>query len=428
MHLQQKKEVTLGAEVAPVAGTAANANISTANAHVAVAEKLDESSLVPTVEAKQGGVELVDRLALEWRFLCQESSADEPFFQPEWIAANTRVYLPPGALLLLTARIGNKLSAVLPLRIDRAALCGIPVRRLRGAYRPYSSRFDMTRRDGPLGDRAVQALWAFLKGLPDWDVLDFHDVPQGGALEGLSRLAEADGFSTGRVPTMNSPYLPLSGWDGSHDYFLRQTNPSFASKVRRRKRKLAEQGSLLLSSSGDADPELLQRFFDLEASGWKGRQGTAIRDNLRRRQFYEEVAHGAARFGHFRIYFLEHHGKTVAGHIGFTYRRRHSTPKGAHNEEYNRYGPGHLLIDALLCECAKEGLAEFDFLCEDDPWKLNWTSQMRPHAHLYIFRKNLRGRLAHQARFKFKPVLRALAERKPAKWARFPPLGGSRDS
>ena len=188
----------------------------------------------------------------------------------------------------------------------------------------------------------------------------------------------------------------------------RQVDSRFASALRRRKRKLAEQGPLVLRSSGNADPDLLRRFFDLEASGWKSRRGTAIGNDPRDRQFYEEVARSVARFGHLQLYFLEHYGKTIAGHIGFTYRRRHFTPKGAHDEEYNRYGPGHLLIDAALRDCAEQGLAEFDFLCEDDPWKLSWTSQVRPHAHLYIFRKNSQGRSAYMAKFKLKPALRAL--------------------
>ena len=371
-----------------------------------------ETSFATTVEAKQGGVELVEQLALEWRFLCQENSADEPFFQPDWIAAYTRAYLPLGALLLLTARTRGMLSAVLPLMVGRVKVLGIPVRRLRAAYRPYTCRFDLTRRDGPLGDLAVNALWTSLKDRPDWDVLEFPDVPQRGALEDLLRLAEADGFPTGRLRSMNSPYLSLSGWDGREDYFLRQVDSRFASTFRRRKRKLTGQGSLALRSSSDADPDLLRLFFDMEASGWKGRQGTAIRNDRRYRQFYEEVARGLARFGYLRLHFLEHQGKMIAGHFGFTYRQRHSTPKGARDEEYDRFGPGHLLTDMVLRDCAERGLAEFDFLCEDDPWKLSWTSQVRPHAHLYIFRKNPPGRLAHLLKFKFKPALRAILSKR----------------
>ena len=412
--MQSDKDITLVTEAQPTAEAAASAETSPAARQAAVLEKPQETSLVPTVEAKQGGTELVEQLALEWRFLCQENSADEPFYQPEWIAAYTRAYLPSGSLLLLTARTGGQLSAVLPLMKGRVSVSGIPVRRLRGAYRPYTCRFDLSRRDGPLGDLAVNALWTFLKDLPDWDVLEFPDVPQGGALEDLLRLAEADGFPTGRLPSMNSPYVPLSGWDGREDYFLRQVNSRFASTFRRRKRKLTEQGPLVLRSSSNADPDLLRRFFDMEASGWKGHQGTAIRNDQRYRQFYEEVARGLARFGYLRLHFLEHRGKMIAGHFGLTYRRRHSTPKGARDEEYDRYGPGHLLVELVLRNCAEQGLAEFDFLCEDDPWKLSWTSQVRPHAHLYIFRKNLHGRLAHLAKFKFKPVLRAfLGKRNP---------------
>ena len=397
-----------GGQQAPEAST---------NPHFVTAEKPGESSrLVPAIEAKHGGVEIIDQLAPEWRLLCQESSADEPYFQPEWIAAYARAYLPPGTLLLLIARTGRKLSAVLPLMKGGVNVSGIPLRRLRGAYRPYTSRFDLTRCSGPAGDAAVNAFWTFLRDFPDWDVLEFPDVPQGGALEELQRLAQADGCPVGRVRSMNSPYVSLSGWDGHEDYFLRGLDSRFVSTFRRRKRRLTEQGSLTLRGFRDAEPGLLHIFFNLEASGWKGHQGSAIGNDQRYRQFYEAVARSAARFGYLRLHFLEHRGKMIAGHFGLTYRHRHSTPKGARDEEYDRFGPGHLLMDLVLRECAQQGLQEFDFLCEDDPWKLSWTSQVRPHANLYIFRKNPQGRLAHLGRFKFKPVLRAILGRnKPAR-------------
>ena len=410
------KHIPLATKAQPTSDAAKSAEASPPTAQTIRVEKPQETSLAPTVEAKQGWAELVDQLTPEWRFLCQESSADEPFYQPEWIAAYARAYLPPHTLLLLTARTAGKLSAVLPLMTGRVNVAGIPLRRLRAAYRPYTSRFDLTRCDGPTGKAAVNALWAFLKELPEWDVLEFPDVPEGGALEDLLRLAQADGCPTGRVRSMNSPYVSLSGWDGREDYFLRQVDSRFASTLRRRRRRLTEQGPLALRAFKDADPDLLRLFFNLETSGWKGLQGTAISNDLRYRQFYEEVARSSARFGYLRLHFLEYQGKMIAGHFGLTYRHRHSTPKGARDEGYDRYGPGHLLMDLVLRECAQQGLGEFDFLCEDDSWKLSWTSEVRPHAHLYIFRKNPQGRLAHLGRFKFKPVLRALlGKRNPAR-------------
>ncbi len=402
------KDTTLATEAQPTSDAIAIAKTPPASAQAVVVEKPQETSLLPTVEAKQGGVELIEQLALEWRFLCQENSADEPFFHLEWIAAYTRAYLPSGTLLLLTARTGGKLSAVLPLMKGRISISGIPMQRLRGAYRPYTCRFDLTRRDGPLGDVALNALWAFLKDLPDWDVLEFPDVPQGGALEDLLRLAEADGCPTGSVRSMNSPYVSLSGWGGREDYFLRQVNSSFASTFRRRRHRLTEQGPLTLRASKDADPDLLRLFFDLEASGWKGHRGSAIRNDPRARQFYEEIARSWARLGYFRLHFLEHQGKVIAGQFGCAHRHRHSLPKGARAEEYDRYGPGHLLIEVLLRDCAEQGMTELDLLSEADPWKLSWTSLVRPHAHLYVFRKNPQGRLAHLAKFKLKPALRRL--------------------
>ena len=38
----------------------------------------------PTVASEEGGVDVIDRLAEEWRRLCDEGPGDEPFYRPEW--------------------------------------------------------------------------------------------------------------------------------------------------------------------------------------------------------------------------------------------------------------------------------------------------------------------------------------------------------
>jgi len=69
------------------------------------------------------------------------------------------------------------------------------------------------------------------------------------------------------------------------------------------------------------------------------------------------------------------------------------------DESFAEFGPGHLLTEEVLKDCASRGLREFDFLGCDLPWKMEWTSTVRPHHWLYIFRKSARGRFLRQLKF-----------------------------
>jgi CelD/BcsL family acetyltransferase involved in cellulose biosynthesis len=304
-----------------------------------------------------------------------------------------RAYVPAGRLLLFAARADGRLAGVLPMVHERVLFSGMPVERFRGPSVLSGWRFDPVRRAGPEGDAAVTALWKFVKDFRGWDVLEFPDVVEGGAAEGFVRAAQADGFPTGSVESMHTPYIPLSGWDGTEDFWLRQTRPSFRSQIRRRVKKLTSQGPLDLRRYDAADPELLQRFYALEASGWKGREASAIANDQTRLQLFTELAREAARYGYLTLYFLEHNGHPIAADFGLTYRGRYSAPKGAYDERYGQYGPGHLLVNAVLRDCAERGLTEYNFLAHAEEWKQKWTSRYRTHAFWFVFRRGIYGLL-----------------------------------
>ncbi len=366
-----------------------------------------EASRAPVAKVEHGGPELVEGLGDEWRGLCENGPSNEPFYRPEWVAAYLRTLMPPDRLRLITVRAAGKLVAVLPLEEERVLFSGVPVRKLFGPS-DEDLPFDVMRGAGPAGDRAVLALWQFLKEYPGWDMLEFRDVPLGGALEQLVRAAEADGFRVGRRQSMNTPYITLTGWDGTPDFWIARRNRRFRATVRNTRRKLMAQGSLALRRYETADPELLRRFYDLERAGWKGRQGTAIASDATRQRMHDEIARSAERYGYFTLYFLEHNGTAIAADFGLTYAGRYFGLKGAIDERYKRYGPGHLLVDGVLRDCCERGLREYDFIGKNEEWKRRWTSQFRPHSYLYVFRKGLYGRLAHFAKFRVNPRVKKI--------------------
>ena len=352
----------------------------------------DDAPLMCSVQRGDGGV--FEAIADDWRALCGEGASDEPFYRPEWIGAYLRAFAPDADAMLFTAHAGPRLRAVLPLVHRRGLFSGIPARILESPSNVHSGRFDVIHGAGD-GDAAVASLWAGLKSQPDWDVIVMRDAPAGGAAERLLGLAAADGWPVGQWSTNQTPVASMTG---VRDPLSLLRHAHFRANLRRRTRKIAEGTPLSLERIVAADRHALDLFYAIEASGWKGRERTAIACDAATRRFYDDVALQGERFGYLALYILRSGSAPIAGAFGLWHRRRLFTPKIGFDERYAAFSPGHLLVEATLRDAIDRGIVDFDFLGPSMPWKLEWTSQIRAHSHCYIFRNSVLGHALHVAR------------------------------
>jgi len=289
------------------------------------------------------------------------------------------------------------LRGILPLVRRRIFAVGFPIVKLTLLANVHSLRASLTVCPGSEGDVALSAVWQALKDLPQWDVLDVENVLDGSGLDRLLALAHRDAYRTARKRTSQTLYLPIaaSAPDKSQPPWLAGTRPKFRSQLRRARRQLEEQGTLAVVHSGAADPVLLNNFYELEASGWKGMEGTAIQCDPRTRQFYDAEAQAAARDGYLSLDFLELNGKPIAGHFGFNLRGRYFLAKAGYDETFRRYGPGQLLVNEILGQTRQRGLREFDFVGPATWDESRWASARRTNYRIFIFRKSWYGTLLH---------------------------------
>ncbi len=342
----------------------------------------------PVAEIFSGGVELIERLADEWRELCAEGPCDQPFFRPEWIAAYTRAFVPQKKLLLLTVRVDGRLRAVLPLVEGWELLHGLPVRKLCGAANWHSCRFDLVHGAEVDLRATTSAIWQLLKQRRGWDLIELRNVPRGGAGERLLSIAQSDGYLTGQWELPPAPYLAGTDVEKALD----QTNAKFRNSLRRKRRRLEEEGEIQFKSTTKADRSELERFYQLERSGWKGRKGTAIACNTLTQQFYDEVARVAAEFGYLSLFALECGSRAVAMQFCLTYGRRCYLLKPAYDEQFSQYSPGHLITYEILRSADARGLTEYDFLPPQSEWKSRWAKAARGQSSCLIFRPGIAGR------------------------------------
>ncbi len=306
------------------------------------------------------------------------------------------------------------MRAVLPLVLDSFSERGITVRRLRFPGNVHCCRFDLVRCAGAEGDTAVQMLWAHLKEIGDWDVVDVHYTPQGGGVEQLQLKAQADGFLVHRMPEWFSLFVRIEQPLDSRQPGMASTSQKFRANLRRTRRQLEELGQVRFFHCDKADPEVLSRFYELELSGWKGKKGTAIACSDRTREFYDRIAENAARFGYLSLDFLEIDGRPIGAHLAFRLAGRYCLAKAAYDEQFRHYGPGQLLVHEVLQRSSEWGLKEFDFAGPATWDESRWTSQVRGLYRAYVFQNRWRSRLVYgRVTFKMK-LKKALGMETPA--------------
>ncbi len=338
-----------------------------------------------------------DGLRAEWDALAGRGPVDLPFVAHGWIAAWMDAFAPGAAPLVLVARApsGEPLGMAPFLEARSLGLV-----RLVSPVNDHSCRFEWVL--GPDPGSAVAALWGHLRDRVRWDVLVLRDVPRDGPTSTLLEpLARADRYLTGRWASISSPRIQLGGAPAEE-----RTSARFRANLRRRAKRLHEMGAVALRRAGspeEADGALAE-FLALEAAGWKGEGGTAIALDPALVRFYGRIARDAAARGALAIRALTLDGRPVAVHLGIVHRGVYHLPKTAYDERLGAVSPGQLLQREVLAECEARGLAGFDFLGPDMPWKRDWAPEHASHDWLYVYRPSLAGFLMHTLKHRLRPA------------------------
>ena len=378
-----------------------------------------DAALSPESAPRALSIEIVEgrdafnALSRDWNAALALGPRDEPMLRHEWIRAWIENFAPSAPLRVFIARAGKQLAAALPLieSRDRSAdTCFVPLTTWSLPCNDHSQRGGMM--FGPRGAEALPLIFARLLAEPGWDRLRLRDLPAGALEWRLQELAESKGYPCGIWPSLKSPYLALPSRYLEVESHL---DAKFRANLRRRRRRLEEQGALSYRVVDGSDAagldSALADFYSIECSGWKGRDGTAIAQRPELVGFYTQLARDAAKRGALALGLLESKGQPVAAHLSLVHAGRAFLLKLGYDESLREYSPGQQLTAEALRDACARGLREFDFLGPDMPWKDDWEPALRTHAWLTIFRPTRAGLLVHGARYTAWPLVRALGRR-----------------
>ena len=170
----------------------------------------------------------------------------------------------------------------------------------------------------------------------------------GPAMTALHRLCVRTGRSIRRVGHYERALLasPLS----AQDYWETQMRPKKRKEIRRLVNRLEELGTVThrrLESRADL-PQWIEDFVRIEASGWKGSNGSAIASHPATDAYFRAALVGAQQAGMLDMLRIDLDGRAIAMLVNFRHGRGGFSYKIAIDEDYGRYSPGVLIeIDNL---------------------------------------------------------------------------------
>jgi CelD/BcsL family acetyltransferase involved in cellulose biosynthesis len=129
------------------------------------------------------------------------------------------------------------------------------------------------------------------------------------------------------------------------DYVAETLSGKARRNARRRRERLAERGCLEYSALHTAEngETWLREFLDLEASGWKGREKTALASSAEHSKFFMDAAKRALEHGAILGSALRLDGQMIAGRVLYRSGRGSYLFKIAYDEKWAAFAPGTLL-------------------------------------------------------------------------------------
>jgi CelD/BcsL family acetyltransferase involved in cellulose biosynthesis len=327
-------------------------------------------------------------LAKPWR-----SISVDPFTSPDWLLPWWEAFSDGRRLLTCAAWRGDDLVALLPMAEQRGRL-----ESLSNAHTPY---FDIATTD----DRAREAVLGALVGLRH-DCVVFDQLPRDRPTAGWLLSHRRGRIAVTRARQVS----PIVDTSVGLEAFRAASRPRWGAPLDRFRRKMIRDHTAsfeLLTQPNDVDGPL-DRGFAVEASGWKGKAGTAILSDSRTEWFYRTVAHAFADQGQLALSWLCFGEEMVAFDLDLLVDGRLYLLKTGFDERYRRLAPGLVLRLAVIERCIEMGLSAHELLGDDSEWKRKFAGSARSHLEVRMYRRSARGTTSWTYRSYMRPVLRRL--------------------
>ena len=335
-----------------------------------------------------------EALRQQWTALVRSSGLN-PSLRPDWLEAAALAWGLLGSVRVAVFTRNGAVVAVIPFRLHKRRISGLPVRTLELAGNIVSYHQEIVA--GEERSACLEAFVAHARRYP-WDALVVGNVTIGGPTEEALRSLPSDAVGYRVVHAGEvSPYLELPrDWAS----FVASRRPSFRYRLRRAERDVGrlDASDMRWYREEGVCQELLSHMVAIDERSWKVQEGMNITARPQERRYYELLLPVMARAGILFANVLRLGGLPVAYSLCYAAGGQVGQMKTSYDESLAKERPGFLATVASVRRAAEEGFCEYDFLGDAMRHKWDWTDDARAHTTHLIFRRSSRGLLLGAAK------------------------------
>ena len=335
-----------------------------------------------------------DGLAPEWDALAAAQESPLPFDLHCWyVAIWTSFYRGRDRLAICTLRRDGRLVAIFPLlRHGRSLVALANIHSC--VYRPLAA-----------DDEAADALLEEVMSRRA-SSLRMVGVPvDGGWIERLRDAAKSAKKIALTEDSYSSPYIDTVGDFSEWREANRRRWKAPLEKKRRKMNRDHEAEFAIVVAPKDLDAEV-EDGLRVEASGWKGENGTAILSTESTAAFYRAVARAFHARDEFRLSRIALDGETITFDFALLHGERLYSLKVGYDERLRSFAPALVMRLSMIEQCFELGLRRNELLGDDAPWKKQFSSGVHGHVDFYAYSLGVDGLLLSAYRSKLRPLLR----------------------
>jgi hypothetical protein len=340
-------------------------------------------------------IELIDsipqleRVGAEWDLLCLEAPQGLPMLSHAMVISYFEHRLSArNSWFCLLAFQSGRLIGVLPL-------VKIPIRLGIIRYLMLCTPWDEHHRSGDIllartDEKLVSSICEKMiaeafKMIPKAIAIEFRGVRNNSPFWNFG-LMDCSRFVIFKEADSGGRFIKV---EGTFEDFQASLSKNFRSNLRKTRKKLSTVagGHAEFLRGNEASVQEFPKFLDLEASGWKGKAGTAIKCAPELVRHYSSLVRRFRDRGWLEWHFLKVHEHIIAGHLAVRMGPNIILLKIAYDEAFSACAPGNHLFEQMLKWAFANGEIKEINCLTDMEWHKNWRMENSPYYKLTIYQR-----------------------------------------
>jgi len=175
------------------------------------------------------------------------------------------------------------------------------------------------------------------------------------------------------------------------EYIKSNMKGKYRREMKRKIRRLEESGNLKLIEMREKQEieKGLTYFYDIEDSGWKGKEGTSLKRSYYG-EYYKDLAYHFSKGNKFRLYLLQLNNEYIAGIYAIIDRDTLFLIKIGYSDDFSRYSPSSILFYLMFEQLFMDKkISKIDFYGPFSHYQKIFGEQTRKDYNITICNKKI---------------------------------------